>query len=119
MRINISNIILAFFLCLLSFVVTSSKSSSSANLNGLKNQKNINANKIVFNIGSLLPDTFFGNKSYMSNYTDDDDDNNCRQEFTILNAINYATKKLSYLFEQFYGCSIQLNPADTHVRNYF
>lgn len=124
MNINLFNIIFAFTLCLLSFnyVLTSSKNSvnSGVNQNGIRNN---NANKIVFNIGSLLPDTFFDNKSFISNFLNNHDDNNnnnnCRQEFTILNAINFATKKLSYLFEQFYGCYIQLNPADTHVRNLF
>jgi hypothetical protein len=121
MRINLLNIIFVFLLCVsLNNVVSSSKNVAGANQNGIKSLKNNNAKKLVFNIGSLLPDTFFENKSYMSNIMnnhDDDNNNNCRHEFTILNAINYATKKLSYLFEQFYGCYIQLNPADTHVSN--
>lgn len=72
-------------------------------------------NKRVFNIGGLLPDSYLLKRLENRSSVLDIDNENCHyDELTALDAIRFATKKLSALFEQFYGCSIQLNSADTH-----
>ena len=72
--------------------------------------------KITFNIGGLLPDTLLLNQIEKNSSRSDVNVHNCQyDQLSILKAIKFATQKLSYLFEQFYGCYIQLSPADTHV----
>ena len=69
-----------------------------------------------FNIGSLLPEinnlirfrNFSSPTSQISNECNNDD-------LSASNAIEFATVKLSELFLKHYGCSINLNPADTKV----
>ena len=76
-------------------------------------QAQYDGNKRFLKIGSLLPE--INNLSLYNNRPFDSRELNFKYDLSIYNAIRFASKKLSELFFQEYGCDLVLDIASTKV----
>lgn len=91
--------------------------------------ESVKLNDQAFIIGNLLPSDFktesdlvFGKSSLLDSKHGSRNESSkfiCHHKLSsVLNAIQFASAKLSDVFLDFYKCSFNLNPANTNVREF-